>query len=262
MADLRIIDNHCHYQHQDGFLDRMLDAGTAAGVELFLLNGGGPRWRQHDNNGVMAAAEKHPDRIIPVAFCYLGEDTAADVYAWCRAGFRGLKVQYPVAAHDDEAFFDVYQAAEECRLPILFHTGISARFDNHDRWDTSSRWMMPLTLDRVARCFPDLVLWAAHLGVPDTWHAAHLMIRHPRLYFDLCGTDVAAEEHSSITQFRELFWSGERHAGKLVFGSEGGPAGFAPLIAGYRRLLDSLGVGAAVQEQVFRGNVAAALGIA
>lgn len=261
MARCRVIDNHCHYQNQDGFLERMLERGLAAGVEKFCLNGGGPRWRQHGNDEVLRAAEAHPDHVIPVAFCYLGEDSAADVYAWCRAGFRGLKIQYPSASYGDDAFFTIYQAAEECRLPILFHTGISARFDNHDHWDTSSLWMAPLPLDRIARCFPNLVIWAAHLGLPDTWHAAHLMRRHPHLYFDLCGTDVSREQHSSITQFGELFYAGEEHFGKLVFGSEGGPDGFAPLIAGYERMLDAHGVGPEVQERIFWGNVAGALGI-
>jgi hypothetical protein len=261
MADLRIIDNHCHYQKQDGFLERMIEAGVAAGVERFCLNGGGPRWRQHGNEGVMSAAEAYPERIIPFAFCYLGEHSAADVYAWHRAGFRGLKTQCPTSFYDDDAFFPIYAAAEECRLPILFHTGISARFDNHDRWDTSSRYMMPMTLDRIARCFPDLVIWGAHLGVPDTWHATMLMRVHPRVHFDLCGIDATGKQWTTICNFGQMFTGGEEHFGKLVFGSEGGPEGFAPLAEAYRTMLTEQGISEAVQEKVFRGNVAEALGL-
>ncbi|MBM4045547.1 MAG: hypothetical protein FJ279_10565, partial [Planctomycetes bacterium] len=151
---MKILDAHCHYQMKDGYLEQMLAAAAAAGVEKLCLNGGGPRWRQHDNNGVMAAAEKHPAKVIPFAFVFLGEHSAADVRAWHKAGFKGLKTQYPTRMYDDDAFFPIYAAAEELRMPILFHTGISARFPEHDRWDTSSRYMMPLTLDRIARCFP------------------------------------------------------------------------------------------------------------
>ena len=262
MSNLRIIDNHCHYQNTDGFLEKMLEKGHEAGVEAFCLNGGGRRWRQHFNSEVMAAAEKHPGVVIPIAFCYLGEHTAADVYAWYRAGFRGLKVQCPTDPYDADEYFPLYAAAEECRMPILFHTGVSARFTNHDHWDTSSRYMMPLTLDRLARCFPGLTLWGAHLGVPDTWAAAMLMRVHPHVHFDLCGIDVTGERWTTICNHREMFYGGESHFGKLVFGSEGGPDGFAPLSAAYRKMLDANGVSAATQQRIFRSNVAEALGLA
>lgn len=258
---MRVIDNHCHYQKRDGFLEEMLEAADAAGVEKLCLNGGGERWRQHGNDGVMAAAEAHPDTIIPVAFIFLGEDSAADVSAWHGAGFRALKTQYPTRMYDDDAFFPIYAAAEELRMPILFHTGISARFPEHDRWDTSSRYMMPMTLDRIARCFPDLTIWGAHLGVPDTWHAAMLMRVHPRVYFDLCGIDTTGRKWTTICNFGEMFYGGEDHWGKLVFGSEGGPQGFAPLLRNYRALMDQAGLSPSVQEKVLWGNVGEALGI-
>lgn len=261
MGAFPIIDNHCHYQRQDGFVEQMLESGQAAGVVKFLLNGGGLRWRQYGNAEVMAAAERYPRQIIPVAFCYLGEHSAADVYAWYRAGFRALKTQCPSAAYDDDRFLPIYAAAEECRLPILFHTGISARFPNHDSWDTSSRYMMPLTLDRLARRFPQLMIWGAHLGVPDTWHAAMLMRRHPHVHFDLCGIDLTGERWSTICNYEELFYHGETQVGQLVFGSEGSPAGFGPLVQAYQNLLDRLPAGEETRRRVWWGNVASALGL-
>ncbi|MBM4047707.1 MAG: amidohydrolase [Planctomycetes bacterium] len=258
---MKILDVHCHYQMKDGYLDQMLEAAAAAGVEMLCLNGGGPRWRQQDNDGVMAAAEKHPAEVIPFAFVFLGEHSATDVRAWHKAGFKGLKTQYPTRMYDDEAFFPIYAAAEELRMPILFHTGISARFPEHDRWDTSSRYMMPLTLDRIARCFPGLTLWGAHLGVPDTWHAAMLMAVHPNVHFDLCGIDTTGKRWTTICNFGQMFYRGEAHWGKLVFGSEGGPAGFAPLAKNYKALMDEAGVSEAVQHKVFCQNAADALGM-
>lgn len=261
MPDLRIIDNHCHYQNTDGFLEQMLEQGRAAGVEVFCLNAGGRRWRQKENDDVLAAAEQHPAAIIPIAFCQLGEDTAAQVYAWYRAGFRGLKVQCPRHRYDADEFLPIYAAAEECRMPVLFHTGISARFPNHDYWDTSSASMMPLTLDRLARCFPELTIWAAHLGVPDTWQAAMLMKVHPRVHFDLCGIDVSGKRWTTICNYGEMFTRGAEHFGRLVFGSEGSPGGFAPLIAAYRGMLADNGVAEEVQRRILWDNVAGALGL-
>lgn len=257
MTEIGIIDIHCHYQRREGYLDEMLEAAEAVGVRWLCLNGGGERWRQHGNDGVMAAAEAHPDRIIPFAFIHLGEENAADVRAWHAAGFRGLKTQYPTDMYDAEEFFPVYEAAEDLGLPILFHVGISARFiPEHDRWNTSSRFMMPLTLDRIARCFPDLTIWGAHLGYPDTWHAAELMRRHPRVFFDICGLP----DLPTLAPWSELFRD-EAHWGKLIYGSEGGPAGFAPLRDRYRKLMDEAGVSAEVQQRVFWGNAAEVLGL-
>ena len=259
---LRIIDNHCHYQKQDGFLERMLQGAAEANIEKLCLNGGGPRWRQHGNDGVIRAAEQHPDTIIPFAFVFLGENHADDVRAWHRAGFRGLKTQYPTTMYDDEQFFPIYEAAQDLGMPILFHTGISARFvPDHDGWDTSSRYMMPLTLDRIARCFPGLTIWGAHLGVPETWHAAMLMRVHPNVYFDICGTDTTGSRWTTICNFKEMLYGGEDHWGKLVFGSEGGPDGFAPLVRNYLRLMQKAGIGEAIQRKVLWDNVAGALGL-
>jgi hypothetical protein len=122
--------------------------------------------------------------------------------------------------------------------------------------------MMPITLDRLARCFPGLTLWGAHLGVPDTWTAAMLMRVHPHIHFDLCGIDVTGERWTTICNCKEMFYGGEGHFGKLVFGSEGGPDGFAPLLAAYRKMLDANGVSEATQQRIFWGNVAEALGLA
>ena len=57
MTDFGVVGNLCHYQLRDGYLDEMLDASAEVGVEWLCLNGGGARWRQHGNDGVMAAAE-------------------------------------------------------------------------------------------------------------------------------------------------------------------------------------------------------------
>jgi len=255
----RVIDVHCHYRLGDGYLHEMLEKSAEAGVQWLCLNGGGERWRQHGNDEVMAAAQAHPDRVIPFAFIHLGEEGPAEVRAWHAAGFRGLKTQYPAAMYDDQRFFPVYEAAEELGLPILFHTGISARFvPDHDRWNTSSRFMMPLTFDRIARCFPDLRLWGAHLGVPDTWHAAMMMSAHPGVYFDICGLSM---KWTSILPWEQLFYRGEEHWGKLVFGTEGGPQGFAPMVAHYLSLLRDHDCSEETVERVMWSNAAEALGL-
>lgn len=259
MPEPRVIDVHCHYQRIDGFLEDQVSSAIAAGVEKICLNGGGERWKQHDNEGVMRAAERYPDTVIPFAFVYLGEDSAEDVRAWQREGFRGLKTQCPTAMYDDDEFFPIYEAAEELGMPMLFHTGISARrVPDHDRWDTSSRYMMPMTLDRIARCFPELTIWGAHLGVPDTWHAAMLMSVHPRVHFDICGLSA---NWTSMLHWDEMFYRGEEHWGKLVFGTEGGPRNFAAMVERYRTLLTEHGVGEEVQQRVLWKNAAEALGL-
>jgi hypothetical protein len=88
-----------------------------------------------------------------------------------------------------------------------------------------------------------------------------LMRIHPHVHFDLCGIDVTGHGWTTICNYGQMFYGGADHFGKLVFGSEGSPGGFAPLLDGYRQLLDEHDVPDDVQYRVFWGNAANTLGL-
>lgn len=250
-----IIDVHAHYQRKDGYLDRMLEKSQEAGVEQIWLNGAGHRYGQHDNREVLDACLRHADRLVPIAFSFLDDTTPGQVKAWADEGFRGLKIQFPLAPYDEQRYFGIYEKAEELGMPVLFHTGVSARFAVDDGIRrTSSAFMRPIFLDTIARAFPKLHIIGAHLGFPWFQEAACLMLFNPNIYFDLSGIDRAGQFYPKSLDFKELLWAGTRHWGKLVFGTEGNPDNYSLLVREHRALFSAFNLDPSIQENVFSGN--------
>jgi predicted TIM-barrel fold metal-dependent hydrolase len=255
-----IIDVHAHYVKKDGYLDQMLEKSHMAGVKQIWLNGAGPQYGQHDNRQVLNACEKHTGRLVPIAFFLQGKNTASDVRSFARDGFRGLKIQFPLAPYDDHKYFRIYEEAESLGMPILFHTGASARFARNDRvWRTSSAFMRPVFLETIAIAFPDLNIIGAHLGWPWCWESSSIMLFNPNIYFDLSGIDRTGEFYPNLLNFKELLWAGERHWGKLVFGTEGNPNNYRLLAEEYRALFHRFKVDKTVQEKIMAGNASGML---
>ncbi len=193
---------------------------------------GGSRYGSHDyapNDYVLGLSKQYPDWILPMARFDLWE-TAPDpaaVHRLAEQGFRGLKCIYPFYPYDHDSYMPVYAAASQCRLPILFHTG------NYRPSEADARWqrpvltnMSPLTLDRIARSFPDLKIVMAHLGT-TFWRleAAELIKLHPNLYSDLagCGSWMALAPETLVKLLSPtipLLDSSYRGFRKLVLGSD------------------------------------------
>ena len=125
-------------------------------------------------------------------------------------------------------------------MPILFHTGIGARYPKEEdtrRVRTSSAYMRPVCLDKVARAFPGLNIIAAHLGFPWCAEAAFLSIMHPNFFYDLAGVDRTETLYPTLTAFKDLLLWHPNGFGKLLFGTEGTPKNLAWVKAEYQRLL-------------------------
>jgi predicted TIM-barrel fold metal-dependent hydrolase len=143
------------------------------------------------NEEVLQVAKEYPDTMIPFAFVDQGEPFSdPDLPALREAGFRGLKCTSPYYSYDHDAYMPLYEQAEKLGMPMLFHTGrYRANPGDRQRRRPSVRNMQPLTLDRVARSFPDLKIIMAHLGTSLFRHeAADLLKLHPNLFADLAGS--------------------------------------------------------------------------
>lgn len=94
---------------------------------------------------------------------------------------RGLKlapeIQY-FYPNDEKYAFPLYKKAQELRIPVLIHTGLS--------WEPNARikYCNPLLLEDVALEFPDLKIVIAHFGWPWVKEAAILAIKHRNVYVD------------------------------------------------------------------------------
>lgn len=185
---LRIIDFHVHYPQGRDPLKRLVKACEEANVEKICLHSlGRLRGIGDENKLVEEAFKEYPDLIKGFGFVHLGKDDPSVIDNLYSKGFTGIKVIKPTKPYDNEEFFPYYAKAEEYRMPILFHTGIVARNDIDKEIRATSWYMRPAYLDKIARCFPKLILIGAHLGHPWCDEAAVIMHHNPNVYFDICG---------------------------------------------------------------------------
>jgi predicted TIM-barrel fold metal-dependent hydrolase len=259
------IDGHVHYSPEPGFVDRLVEEEHRLGFDKICLNGAD--WLEHRdaNDAVLRAMAKHPDIIIGFAYFPLGvwrADAVRDLHA---CGFRGLKFIRPPASYDSRSFYPIYEAAEECGLACLFHTGIVARTPLDRQFDVNNDRHRPVYLDTIARAFPGLNLIGAHLGNP-WYHEAGMACRwNPNLYFDLSGSSLKCNPPEF---FQSILWWTEtsqyrdpegRHAWeKIVFGSDVGVDLIADVVNDYQRAMDAIGLRQDLQDAVF-GNTLARL---
>ena len=98
----------------------------------------------------------------------------------CYLGYQG--------GPEDPGYQPYYRLAEECNLPVIFHTG--------DTWPTTAdvRLAHPLGVDRIATQHPKMRIVLAHVGVP--WHldAAEVAWKNNNVWLDLSGLLLADDQ--------------------------------------------------------------------
>ena len=242
-------------------MDEVREAYAQSGVDRIALNACGELFNQPENAAVLDEAKRHPDFVIPFAFIVPGQTTGDEVRRLHGQGFRGLKTQNPAVAYDDRLAYPVYEVAQELKLPILFHTGMGARFPLDAKYDVDNERHRPVRLDKVARAFPELHMIGAHFGLPWVWEAAFAAAYNPNLYFDLAGVDRTGKVWPTLLNFKELLWLGDAHHAKLMFGTEGAPENIDWVKREYEELLETLNVQPATRRLVMGGNLQRMLGL-
>ncbi len=284
-----MIDAHTHLKSPTAdatYLDRMVEAERAIGVEKFVTFGAGPAGDWASNDEVLAAAEKHPDTVIPFAYVTLGQVTPGEIEDHVKRGFKGFKFINPTAPYGEVFYMRVYAKLEELGVPAYFHTGIVASLGDERGWDLDTYRHKVIHLDRVLRRFPNLVVFAAHLGNPDYGEAGMLTRWYPNLYFDLSGSTLKKKRPEFL---RELLWwdeSPQRARGekvekkgglvlgtynndplgrgpweKIVFGTDVAPEKVAEVKGDYDRLVEALGLPERLRSAIFGGTAAGALAL-
>jgi len=134
-------------------------------------------------------------------------------------GLSGLKLNPSLQEFvpNDKSAYPVYEAAQDLKIPVLFHAGMTWRPKNRLKFSD------PRLLDDVAIDFPDLKIIIAHFGFPWVWETAVLAMRHPNVYIDLANTYTGtALEHLKLVlteiipqRILERFL-----ADKILFGSD------------------------------------------
>ncbi len=268
-----IIDSHVHYFNEPNYVENHIEKSKELGILKICLSGMGvatcsERFKLANNDSVRKAMRQYPDIIVGLGFIHLGIDTPDKVNALYEQGFRGLKAIYPTKNYDDKSFYPIYARAEDLGMPILFHTGISARQGIERSFDVSSARMQPIFLDTIARAFPDLILIAAHCGNPWFDVTSELVRWHPNIYFDLSGSTL---KKKSPQFFSELFWwdKSDRYRGpdnaspydKILFGSDVHFRNLPEVLNDYTALFDGIGLDSTIRDKILHNNAAKIFGL-
>lgn len=189
---MKRLDLHVHCDSNDpGKLDIL--ANECRRHETIIALSGGLRYGGHDylpNEEVIEICKRYPDCFLPLAKLDLWETASPDeVYKYAEMGVRGFKCIYPYYEYDHDIYMPVYEAAEKCGLPLLFHTG-NYRPNPADivyRRPVLKN-MNPVNLDRIARSFQKLKIVMAHMGTRIYHDEASQYIKmHDNLYADFAG---------------------------------------------------------------------------
>lgn len=102
-------------------------------------------------------------------------------YGHQELGLKGIKLMpmYAGFRPDDERLNELWQYAQEHRLPVLLHTGTT--FISQAPLELT----LPRHLDPVAIRYPEVRMILAHLGHPFEGECIAVIRKHPHLYADL-----------------------------------------------------------------------------
>jgi predicted TIM-barrel fold metal-dependent hydrolase len=166
------------------------------------------------NEYVSDYVQQHPEKLIGFASVdpkrpnapYILEDAVK------RLGMRGLKIA-PIYQHFDpwsSEALTLLEAADALRIPVLWHQGTTFVRDS------PLNLARPVLLDEVARRFPELRMWVAHLGHPWCDELVVTIRKHPHFYTDMSAL------HPRPLQFYFAMMSAVEYgvADKVLFGTD------------------------------------------
>ncbi len=108
------------------------------------------------------------------------DDIESEIIRIKNLGFKGIKLHcdFQQFNADDRAADEIYEVAQEQKMPILMHVG-----------DGELGYSHPVRIANVATHFRDLKIIAAHMGGREQWEAGALNLRpYDNIYFDTSST--------------------------------------------------------------------------
>ena len=280
-------DVHCHFprdwEQPEGsdpspLVDARADALLAAGVTRASLLAGGRFGPSYE--AAIEQARRYEELFVPVAVVDPGETWAGEIRRLHELGYRGLKIIGTRHAYDDPRYFGVYAAAEELRMPILFHLGVIGGGVDYARThprrdpeaaetlrrvrergrmqprDVSAMRMRPFHLDGIANSFPQLPIIGAHMGGTGNYDEAASVARwRHHVLFDLSGGDTI-ERHAVE---RRLIGH-EIGVEKLVWGSDCRDDEIGAHVENLERIFDEVGLTAEEVARIRYHNAAELFG--
>ncbi len=223
----RIVDMHVHYRHDEpGFLDGFLKLADRLNITACMLT-------PFKHRKVVAdAAKKYPKQIVPFGALELdAPDATGQMAEFHDLGYRGLgEISSMQKNCSDPKYFPIFERSSQYKWILMFHTGIVGRDDFNKAENVASGRMRPIYLEEIARQFPKLTIFGAHLGNPEYEWAGEVTRWNPNIYFDLSGTTLT-KMAKRLADFQKIFWwadddwegqptSDKSPYSKIVYGSD------------------------------------------
>lgn len=260
----RVIDSHCHiyppkiaakavagtdrfydsHSVLDGSAETLLRAGTAAGVDHFMVCSVAttPHQVQSINRFIAAEVAASGGRFTGLGTLHAeSDDIQRDVEEIISLGLRGVKLHPDIQAFklDDYRCLRMFELCEG-RLPILIHTG-DARYD----------YSNPNRLLPILETYTELTIIGAHFGTYSIWNEAPRLYGIPNFYVDCSST----QGFLTPQRVRELIVG--YGADRVLFGTDYPMWHAADEL---ERLLD-LGLSEEEQARIFHKNAEKVFGI-
>jgi len=267
MAKRRIIDAHSHIVPDVNALPNFERVCRKLGIEKICFMGcEWPGVTDLSNENVRKAMKRNPELVVGFGGINLWEEVDPNRVDRLREeGFSGVKLIVPPLPYHAEEFYPYYERCQELKMPICFHLGIIARRrDFNCRIDCNL--MRPVYLDTIARDFPDLYIWGAHLGNPWYEEATMSCRWNPNLFFDLSGSTLKKKSPQFLGEL--LWWTPETFYRspdgtsawqKILFGSDVASEAIPDVYNDYENLIAALGLSEEIAHFIFYENAARAL---
>ena len=218
---------------------------------------------------VKKAIQDYPDIFIGYGQVAPDDPNAVrEIEKFYQAGFVGMKFHSPEKNWGDPKYFQLYRMCENLGLVMLFHTGVTGRFQITEKPAKSSMMSMrPGYLDLLARAFPRAVIQGAHFGNPWYEEAAEACRWNPNLYFDITGSSlIKLIIIDELARFKKILWwkdlAGPMHAFEhIVFGTDSRPQGLPDNIERFQKFLDANEVPEAIRDNMWGLTMARILDI-
>lgn len=190
---MKIINVHAHLWDDQSVEERVEHYSCEGMVRICLIG----------REKARIAQEKYPDLVMGLGMVVPGEDEPDIIDMYHDWGLPGAKFIMPSAPYDCDEFLPFYEKLQEYGMVATFHTGYLGGTGR----DTSTLWMHPMTLDRIARIFTELKIIGYHLGNPWYTDACSLALCYDNIWWGLSGGTVRAKPLSylkHIFSFRTL----------------------------------------------------------
>ena len=167
-------------QELDGTADTLLEKGTQAGIDRFVVLPVAvrPDKVRHINDFIRDEVSREK-RFIGFGTVHAGQNAIADEVRYIMdKGLKGIKMHPDVQsfAIDDLRLFPAYEEAQG-KLPVLLHMG-----------DTRYNYSYPIRLRRVLDLFPRLQVIGAHFGGYSMYETAYELLRDKDCIFDVSSS--------------------------------------------------------------------------